>query len=456
MFMNRALITRVFLLFIVISPRVSPKSKTITHELEFLESIGHQPIATLSMQQAVDIAMEHRPDLQAYDHYIEASKMAARQAWSGYLPAINFTSNQIAYKGTSGSTNTTTMSAQQLLYSFAGPQEFYRRAKKNTAVVEFLSEAAKKTVRCEVEKAFLHSWLLQNQYKFFQSLQVSTQKLYDQAVHRDKLDLLNRTDYLNETSNYAINTANVYSYKDDSNIAQRKLEFLMGKPLKLSINMHENTNPLETTRLEWDSTREIVLQPIETYYQYALQYRPEIKQGLKKIGIQKDSERIARRTQLPTVSLVATAGRQPACSEIADPFYLGREFYSYGAVFSWNIFDGLLSYFKTNEAHENMIKEILNNQQLINAIKSEVETAFYTLSKSLTQLKAQNVDYTRAKNDFEFKQQELEIGDISHVEFEVAQTEWQKSHFAWVTSYIDVAIKERDLLFAAGYPPELG
>lgn len=437
----------VFGVFVFFSTTVLSKTKTITHTLVFSDT---QPTRTLTMAHAVQAALEHRPDLQAFYHRVQASKMLANQAWSGFLPQVNFTSIQSKTKGIGSSQNTTLLRADQLVYSFAGPQELYRRAKKATEVVEFLHEQAQKTVRFEVEKAFLESWLLQNQHHAFAALKQSAEQSYDKIVHQNKLELLNKSEYLKGATDYATNLSSVYSYADDINIAQRKLEFLMGKPLNLELNIHQNTGALTTTKLHWDHETMRDIEPLTVYHQYGIKYRPELKQSERKIAIEKDSVRIANNTRLPDLSVFATTEHVPS-----DPIIQRKGLHTIGATVHWNVFDGLLSHYQSNEAHANMMKEILEHQQLVNVIKSEIETAYYTLSKTITQQKAQHVAYTQAKNDFELKKQQLEIGDISRVEFTTAKTDWQNAQYAWINSQLDVAIKERNLLFVCGYPPEL-
>ena len=100
---------------------------------------------TLTIEEAVDIAMRHKPDLRALKYEIEASRQAAKQKLSGYMPSVTLGASitgQRAAVANSASDfafpqTAIGLSASQLIYSFSGPIEEYKKARKETQRVGY-------------------------------------------------------------------------------------------------------------------------------------------------------------------------------------------------------------------------------------------------------------------------------------------------------------------------------
>jgi outer membrane protein TolC len=90
-----------------------------------------------------------------------------------------------------------------------------------------------------------------------------------------------------------------------------------------------------------------------------------------------------------------------------------------------------------------------------NKIKTEVNDAFRSLTKSLSSLKAKKVEYLQAKNNFELQQQRYDIGDISRVDFENSKTDWESAQLTYMKAQAETKLNERKLYFACGYPEKL-
>ncbi len=99
-----------------------------------------------------------------------------------------------------------------------------------------------------------------------------------------------------------------------------------------------------------------------------------------------------------------------------------------------------------------MLKETLNMEQTKQQIKFEVEQAYYALIQSQNNLKSKKFDLDRAKNELTLQKQQLEIGNISQIEMDAAQTDWENAYYSWLDIKIDVEIKKTDLLFVCNYP----
>ncbi len=420
---------------------------------------------TLTIEEAVEIAMLNKPSLQAYKHAIEASKARGMQAWSDYLPQVNLTTNIAQGIGQHNPQTTIALGAQQLVYSFAGPIEKYKLAKKQTNIVELTNDKDKKAIKNAVEAAFLDCWKTQKQQASIIALHQSSTTTYKKQAHANKLELLDKNDWLKSNSAHAQNLALVDSYYEGVELVQKKLEFFMGQPIDLALTkiekLTEKNQHILAIALEWQEPKEINPLPLTTYYKYAMTNREELKIADKTIGVAKDQTRIAQRSNLPSLSVQASTGYQSRASSSLGIIeeHIGqqppRNFYNLGVQVSWPIFNGLLNDYVEKEAHANMIKEMLNKDQAMQDIKISIDTAYYTLTQALITLKANKIDLIYARNNLTLKKLQFKTGDISKVELDEAIEQAERAEYKALDLITDAAIKERNLAFACGYPKEL-
>lgn len=431
------------------------------------EKIEDAPLlekTTLTMDEAVQIALQNKPDLKAYQYTIEESRIHSKQAIAGYIPTFAISGNLSQTRGQTDPTLNVDFLANQLIYSFAGPIEQYRKAKKATKVSELLCSQAKNNIRHEVEKAFLECWKVQQQNKSIRSLKKSSESTYEKAAHSNKLELVDKRDWMQSTATHAQNLSIVDNYYEGAMISQKKLEFFMGQPVDLQIAgikeidskyVNKKYHKIKLDLIWNDNTSDFLSKPVEHYYELAFKNRDELKISDQNIGIAKDNMRIARGSRLPTVGVSLSAGTWKSFGDPTDEIIAARRRHNYQTVsanFSWNLFDGLVSYYQENEFHANMLKETLNKEQVKQQIKFEVEQAYYVLIQSQNNLKSKKFDLDRAKNDLTLQKQQFEIGNISKVELDSAQTDWETSYYSWLDNKIDVEIKKADLLFVCNYP----
>jgi len=388
----------------------------------------------LNMNESVQMAYKHKPSIKAYQYAIQANKASEKVAMSGYLPQISINENPYVSSGSNGIQNNISVNAKQLVYSFAGPLEKYKIAQKGTEESEFAEEREKDYVRFFVESSFLSAWFQQRRNKLIQSLNQSATQTLKKAEHQNKLDLLGKNDWLIDASDYAANMSTVYSYDDDLDNAQSQLEFWIGKPFK---------DDNQTITLAWKSKQNIDLQPLNNYIAKALKNRKEIKIKQKEIEKQKETESYYKRTYLPSFNLTGRSARNSTAGN-----------HIVGASLEWNIFDGASNYQESNKAHANMLKAMQEKESYVLQAKYDVQKSYYDLSQLLKQLVAQNIKLTQAKNEFVLKKQKYEIGDISKVALEASKYNWENQKIAWLTLKVNAATKERELIFACGYPED--
>lgn len=405
-------------------------------------------LTTLSMEEAIEIAHKNKPSLQALEQRVYLSKVEERQAWAGYYPTVNLISNLRQQRGQSGPQALATLSANQLVYDFAGPQAQAKRARKKTESQRYFAQQLYNDVRLDVARTFLQCWRIQQQRAAIQALNISSQEMFDQARHEEKLNLLNKNVFLQNAETHAADLATVYSYHQDVEIFQRRLEFLMGQVVNLNIVPNKNST-LPTTKLVWQNEQETPLNDINFYYAIALNNHPEIKEQQKNIEVHQESEKIALNQHLPKFSVHALAG----ATNVLETGY--HNYHNFGIAMNWDIFNLPHIDYQAKLARVQKLEATLQKQEIENRVRSEVATAYYSLAQEVSKLRAERFHYARAHNEFTLRSQELATGLISPVDLIIAQTTWKNAQIALIDQQVATETRRQELLHKCGYSEKI-
>lgn len=414
--------------------------------------------STLTMQEATAQALAYRPDLEAYFYAVEQGKFAAKQQLSGYYPHIQMTSYLSQAQHQNSFKNGTEMRGDQLIYSWAGPLQAYKKAKKEMQVTECEREVMAQAIRYTVERTFLETWLLQQQQNKFTSLSVSSRATFKRSRMEKNADLLDKKDWLRRVETRAIDASTIEGYSFDLNSAHKKLEFLTGISLleEKKETPKKKDQELSFTTLQWKMPKTVALKDLDTYYTLALKCRPEVKRDSKKIEVQEAAYSLYKGQRLPEFAAYGRAGYDNQRT-IDSGTTIGTrrgdyEFHEVGLTMRWSLLDGMATHYQEQQARVGKLKELLNREQTIINIKNDVSTAFFDLQNSLTQKKAQKIKYMRAKNDFELNSLNFKQGLTAQDIYKQAETDWSTAQLDWLSINVSVAIKEQTLLYYCGYP----
>jgi outer membrane protein TolC len=189
------------------------------------------------------------------------------------------------------------------------------------------------------------------------------------------------------------------------------------------------------------------------------------------MAVQNWNIKIAQGERLPVIRAHAEAGcvvtpRNEAAVFIPTPIpeIVAQEggrgptqtgFWSLSLSVKWPLFDGLITRYQEQEAKANKIKEMLARDGMMLRIKQEVHERYFLLSKAFKLWQTQEIQYLRNHNDYKLTQQKLALGRISSIDFDQAESVWQKARLYWLECHMKVALAERDLMHACGYPEEI-
>jgi outer membrane protein TolC len=419
-------------------------------------------IRQLTMEDAVQMSLKHRPDLEALRYATQASKSGAKAAIAGYYPTITVGSTFSQNDNQVAPTNLTELDVKQTIFSFAGPQEKYRVAKKLAEVSELDEDIRAQEIRLAAESAFLEAFYVQERACYIQALSCSSEASFKLASAENKLQRTDKDAWLDKVETFATNLKTIQQFDVKLDQAYRKLEFLTGQTLlrettsKTKKGVHTEK---ERAQLVWQHKKKIVLEKLESYYTYALANRPEIKQYAKRAEMEHATMRLAQGSRLPLIGASAQVMFDESKS-VVDPesqeVISGKTSWNYSIGLNWTIFDGMVQQHAERQARANRMKEILNKQQAILTIKQAVQDLYSELLSKLLELQAKKIKYVHARNTFKLSSQKYELGKIAGSAFKTAETAWKDVQLEWILSNVAVALAEQTLIRACGYPAALG
>jgi len=395
----------------------------------------------LTIADAIEMALEHRPSLKAFNFEVKSQEALAKKALGGYFPQMALSGSGAAVEHAEGIRPQLDFTISQLLYSFAGPLQQHRIAKKDVAIAEYSRQLHEDLIRNQVEVGFLRCWILDEKIKFIRELDIASKERYDLAKSAFNQGLIDKNSWMKAQASYSQDFADVDSYKHQLDAVRNSLEYFLGK------NVFSDTKIL-ATNLIWDSSGEVVFKlSLEDYYSLALENRKEIKskiEEIKRCSLQSD---FYIKSYMPSLNL---NGSQSYTKQV-----VGIPWDTYGQVgmsLDWNLFDGLTNKHLQESAKAQKLKAIMEKDDLVQQIKTEVQQNYHDLRELMNNIGARNVVLDQAKNQFILSEKQFEVGLISKVDFETAKQALEQAKFSWLELRVAVEIKRSDLDFACGYP----
>lgn len=405
-----------------------------------------QTTNTLSFEQAVMEAMAKKPSIHAFHYAIKNYKEQRKGALSSYLP--NVTLSEKAYNSNNASQIESAFGVQasQTVINFSTADNI-KMFNSYISSTKHEREQHKDEIRLATETSFLNSWLLQQKVNAILLLFNATKAEYAQAKNEYRTNLLDKNDFLKAKVDHTKKLVVVNNYKDDIASAERALEFYVQRPIALLLPKkdtdHENYLP---TKLAWKYNENIKLHPFALYYKKALANRKDLKAKQDAINLKAYTSNFYAKQYLPTVSLFGNATKSVVRRSNS---VLSKEA---GIQVSWNIFDGLSNYFSKSAADAERTKAILEKSDLIAQIKLDVQKAHSALQTEIDTLIEKKISFNQISNEYELRQGQLTAGLLSPSDFTSTQYQYEEARINWLTQIVKTTIKERELLYACGYP----
>jgi outer membrane protein TolC len=413
-------------------------------------SIGDdkRSLPCIPFSQLPAITYENRPSLQAFAEEIHRSIELEKKELALALP-------QISVSGLTAKTDFQAIlnlpyparqvlfGVNQLLWSFAGPVQQYRIQRATTSINQEAELSHRTNIRLESELTFLDTLLQVRKKNTIQALNQSSKNLFAQALTRNSVGFLSNSQFKQTESDFATSQSQVLQYQDDLKQSYSFLERALSIPLMSSEQL--------PNLLMDNGLLQFSVAPLDRYIENAMHLRNELVGKAWEVDRAEKTSSLLIHKYAPTLNFSFNLARFNFYTR-ADGFIKQLTF-QLALTAAWN-FDSFSSAHASSAAEAETISLKLQQLDLSLEIQRDVKAAYYALQALLKEVEAEKTRYVSAEALFQTQEHQFEIGQISHVDYTVAKTNWQTAQYALDQQTIAAEKKYRELLFAAGYPPE--
>lgn len=359
----------------------------------------------VSLQKAVEIALERQPTLQASRYSVEASRARVGQARAGFFPQIGITSNYTrseyylvdGNKATSGNvvgpSNSygANVNLNQTLLDFGQTSARTEVARDNLLSSQESLLSTRDQIILNVRQAY-YTVLADKRLVTANEGNVNQFKQQlDEATSRYQVGVSTRFDVTSAEVNLSNAQLQLIQARNNLELARVNLNNAMGIPNDSTFGLVDNLAFSPVTYNLPDLLRE------------AEQNRPDLKALEAQRQSAEASVKVARRSFYPTLS--GNAGYD----------FAGREFplnhqWSVGAVLTFNLFNGFQTREQVAEARANV--ENLRSQEdgLRQSIDRDVRQAFLNLQQARDQERVNEILVRQAQENLALAQGRYQAG----------------------------------------------
>jgi OMF family outer membrane factor len=368
---------------------------------------GTQPI---TLRQALELARQNNPELQAVLFQVERSRAALRQVQAGMYPTISLsadlsraqsTANQFSteqqdeqarllstqfFRFDQDKLTTTFNSSVQLIYGLYnyGPGESSRKAAEEQVRVDELEvERLSEEIRLNVTLDYYNLQQADENVRIAQSAVNNAQASLRDAQALERSGVSTRFDVLRSQVNLANAQQNLTNALSEQRIARSQLATRLNLSQSIAVSA---ADPVRLAGL-WN-------QALEQTIVLAFQNRPELQQRLAERTIAQRRQRVALSRLKPQVNLVASYNLE----DVFDDGVSVDDGYSLGIQARHRLFDGGSA--RAQAAQQGVQIRIAETQfaSQRNNIRFEVEQAYSQLQSNLENVQTANAAVEQARD----------------------------------------------------------
>jgi outer membrane protein len=423
------------------------------------QTAAPQPGNVLTLDEAIQIALENHPSIRASKERIGAQEAVVGQQMAAYYPLINM--NNFYRTGNQSGTSTgvtpnafdTFFSAGSLnlvLYNFGKREGNVQSARDTLDATGFNYKTTADGVILGVKQAYFTYLGLRALVKVQEDTVKSRQLLTDQAKGFYDVGTRARIDVARAESNLYLSVANLISAQNAVQVAWSILKNAMGvrdlpeRPLVEDVTMTPVPDILGSACSP--------TQCLDQAKTVAFASRPELKSFDAQRRAQDQLIAVARRGHLPDI--IFDGNYRRSNTSIVTPLNPS----TFPLVGGWQIqlsfvvpiFDG----FRTT----NRVQETLHNYYVINAqeelqrqqVALDVEQAYLRLVELLERIKANESARNAAKENQDLAEGRYQVGVGSIIEITDAQTLYTDAQTTYIRTLYDYKIAEAQFIRAIG------
>jgi outer membrane protein len=383
--------------------------------------IGISPVDTVhfALDEAVDYALVHNPDIEQLTLEFQKSEAQVGEALSAFYPQIT-ASGAYVYLGNipvlefdgmpvpfgQAENYSVSISLQQVLFSWGKIYNAYQMSDFGKKIAELTLTRKKQEIRYAVTDAFYGMLVLHETVSFLKESMVQLERHTEAVEIRYKAGLVSHFDLLRAQVQVANLKPQVIETENGLRLAEEGFKMLLGLPLATQFTI---SGELEMTDEVFD---------LDTLTAVALEQRIELKSLKHAEAIAKLNRAIARRTNLPTI----VGG---ASYDYTKPFGMFEDEWGSSLTFTigfeWPLFTGFNTVAQSKRASLELKEAQLALENLEKAVRLEVKQAYlrYVAAREATATAQDNV--SQAEKAFEIMETRYKNGLATNLEYLDAQ-----------------------------------
>src|SRR5918999_146804 len=399
---------------------------------------------TLTLDEAVQIALENHPNIKAAKERIGAQGAVLGQQMAAYYPTLNF-SNVYRTSTQSGTTETSAQafdffsSAANLnmtLYNFGKREGAVQAARDTLDATEFNYKTTVDSVVLGVKQGY---------YAYLQARAIV--QVRDETVKSRELLVRQARAFYEVGTRARIDVAraesNLYTAQADLIAAQNAVQ-VAWVTFKNALGLRE----LAERPLAEEAIITTIPYTLDEAREIAYKSRPELKSFEAQRRAQDQSIAVARRGPLPDIIFDANYGRRNT-SQDGNTFPLQP---SWQAQLSLNvpIFDGFRTTNRVEETLRNYYVIKFQEEQQRQQVALDVEQAYLRLVELQERIKANEAAAGAAKENLDLATGRYQVGVGSIIEVTDAQTLYTDAQTTYIRALYDYKIADAQLTRAIG------
>jgi OMF family outer membrane factor len=385
------------------NPLLSP-TKPSEVEIE-----GTYPI---TLEQTVELALRHNPQLQIKQLALEKSQAALREAKAALYPSLSvqsgFTRQETFALSDQSSRSNSISSSSSLSDTLSGEMDLsydiYTSGERSATIRAAIQQV--RNDRLEVKRLIEQTRLdvandyydLQNadeQVRINRSAVINAQQSLQDTQAQERAGLGTRFDVLQSQVQFANAVQNLTSALSQQRIAQRQLVQLLNLSQTVDISAADPVEAAET----WPIT-------LEESVVFAYKNRVELEQYLAQREIAVQNRRAAIAALGPTISLSGTYG----LSNDFDNSFNASTDYSVGATVKWTAFDGGAARARADQFDKDKQTAEANFADTRNTIRFDVEQAYFNLRSNFENIQTTTLAIQQARESLRLARLRFQAG----------------------------------------------
>jgi outer membrane protein len=400
--------------------------------LAMLISMGNGDTLTFAVDEAIDFALQHNPEIEQLRLEVQKSQEQVGQAVSSFYPTIS-ASGYYAYRtnvpiiefdsvpipfGTHENYNVQ-VSLQQVLFAWGKLYNAYKISDLSQDIAELALARKQQEIRYSVTDAFYGLLVLEEYLAQAQASLDQLERFAASVETRYKAGLVSQFDLLRARVQAENLKPAVIQAENALNLAREGFKLLLGLNLTTSFKLSGELRMVD---------EEFVLDELVNQ---ALQNRAEIKNLTKTGRIAKLNQAIVRRTNLPTLVGGATYDRSKPFSITGGGWGSSVTF---NLGFQWPIFSGFSNLHKAREAGLMLKEANLALDNLERAIQVEVKQAYLSFLAAKKAIDAAQENVSQAKKAYDIIETRYKNGLATNLEVLDTEVAYRQSQVNYLTA----------------------